>query len=66
MTHNKQVDTTFFILLTIIVVGVFGMMFIAIMKERGDTVQRARVDIPEAECELPIYTAHGDYALCMK
>lgn len=25
-----------------------------------------RTDVPESECKNPIYTAHGDYALCLK
>lgn len=26
----------------------------------------ARLDVPETECEFPIYTSQGDYALCIK
>jgi len=36
------------------------------MITRANNIKAVSVDVTEEECDLPVYTAHGDYALCLK
>ena len=64
--NNKKTDIAFIILFGIFV-GLFAIVFfVGLMITRANNINAVSVDVTEEECELPVYTAQGDYALCLK
>lgn len=54
--------------------AVYGLLFVVLLGgvvlvvvlHQSLLASNVSTDIPEDECRKPIYTAHGDYALCIK
>lgn len=50
-------------ILVLILVSILASLWFIDQRVKGS---EAVLDVPEEECPTPIYTAHGDYALCIK